>query len=766
MKKKLLLTLLVVMALTCLFAISVSALTPNNEGETFVSSDGTTLALYDTEGNALAWFYDSAKSEYVPYRVGIDFTMALGSDRELLPTTVISDTDGDDSTTFPFTVANMILLNGRDYSAFTYISGTWASMPLEAIYVNNTFRWINKTSFNNNNTLKVFNIPKDHTGSLHIGPAFVRANALESFYIPKGATFESTSTFEYSTGLKSVEFHKEWEGALKGYEFNGCTALKSVILAGTITSIPANTFSGCSSLTDVEIPSGVTTIGSQAFYNCSSLESINLPSGLTKLDGVYYNAGAFANCSSLKSITIPSSVTVMQGKTFQNCTALETVTFEPRNGVDITFGNATFEKCTSLKELIIPEGITTLTECFASECTGLQKIVLPTTLTTLTGTKHFYHAGNSSATGSIEILGIENTQITAFSTDCFRQNRNWKLDELRLPNTCTTINDYAFADASIGTFYVGANVTTIGNGALGYNSALKVMYLPSTVTSINAYAFYNNNGSALYIIVGVDDPSSTVIDTIETAVQSGKDESAYIKYADYVANPSSYSGKNIVYGGNKCAIFYNNVHTTTAIEGNTCQGLCSRCLAIVELENPQHANVWVFTGENGESASLLAVIIATETCENCGKESTVHEIDAIFKSTGYSYEEDESGNYTGIYQKTSVNKNALALYAELTGNKDAYNYGIVGGLAADKDGNEIAGNIIESANGVVAPANGTTVVGTFLDTDYTIIQIKITGITNESSVYCGAFIATGNNVTYLCGTTQGNVATKATFPTK
>ena len=124
-----------------------------------------------------------------------------------------------------------------------------------------------------------------------------------------------------------------------------------------------------------------------------------------------------------------------------------------------------------------------------------------------------------------------------------------------------------------------------------------------------------------------------------------------------------------------------------------------------------------------------------------------------------------NGNeYTGIYQRTSVDKEALALYAELTGNKDSYNFGVVAGLAADANDNPIDGNLITAINGEADVANDTTVIGTFLNTEYTIMEIKVTGVTSASQLYCGAFIVTGNDVTYLCGTTQNNVATKATFP--
>ena len=441
MRRKIFLALVLVAMLVCALAISVSATTPNNEGETFKAADGTVLALYDTDGKALAWFYDSSKSEYVPYRVGIDFTMALNSNRELLPTTKISDTDGDDSTSFPYAVSNMILMNGRDYKEFTYISGTWSSMPIQAIYVNNTFRWINKTSFNGNNSLRVFDIPKDHTGTLHIGPAFVKANALESFYIPKEAYFEGTSTFEYSTALKSVEFHDEWTGALKGYEFNGCPALETVILPSNIEVIAQCTFYGCKALTEFTVPASVKTLGYRCFRE-SGLVTITFSNSgnLTKLDG------------------------------------------------------AVFENCKSLSELHIPEGVTYLGTALCLNASSMTKLTLPSTLTTLDGSNHFW------GTGLTEVNGLENTKLTVISHSMFRGLTNWKPDVIKLPNTVAKIDTYGFADVGVKKIILGENTVTINNEALTGCKSLVEIVLPAGLTTIN----FNNSTARLIFVTSTD----------------------------------------------------------------------------------------------------------------------------------------------------------------------------------------------------------------------------------------------------------------------
>ena len=73
-------------------------------------------------------------------------------------------------------------------------------------------------------------------------------------------------------------------------------------------------FYECSALTSVEIPNSVTTIGEYAFYGCSSLGSVEIPNSVTTIDGM-----AFSYCSSLTSVEISNSVTEISDAAFIAC---------------------------------------------------------------------------------------------------------------------------------------------------------------------------------------------------------------------------------------------------------------------------------------------------------------------------------------------------------------------------------------------------------------------------------------------------------------
>ena len=615
MKKKLLLTLLVVMTLVCLFTIAVSAENVYDKTEKFTTADGTELALYDAEGAPLAWFKDPTTNEYVSYRVVTDFTATLSSNREIHTNNkTLNATDG---TTFPYSLDNLIVFNAREYAAFTYISGSWGSMPIEAIYVNDNFQWINKNSFQNNTTLKVFDIPKEQKATkLHIGgSAFNSATALESFYISKNAAFEGTSTFQ-NAGLKTVEFASDWATGLKGYDFYLCKSLTTVIgLENTsITKIPVRTFSDCSSLSSVALPSTLTTIEGNANQGY----------------------GAFQNCSALKSITIPASVTKIGGYTFAS-SGLVTITFEKRTLVYDEEGNLTngldmgeyaaFENCKSLTALVLPEGLTKIGNCFAKNCSVLASITLPSTLSALDGSQHFY------GTALTEVIGLENTKLTYLSDSMFRSVRTWKPDVIRLPNTCTTLYAYALADVGMKTLYLGASFEKFeGNNPITGCSSLKTIYAPATATTIPL----GNSGTTTVYLTTTDETAISAIKTSTGITQ-------VVSFADYIANPGDYtSGKWIITGYNLCDAFYNGVHgeSTTTYKFKD------------EIYTSEYCS---YTG-----------------CARCNSTIEKPEADALITNKGYSVNTiDGVGiTYTIVFNPTAIKK-----YEELA--KTTFEYGLI-----------------------------------------------------------------------------------------
>jgi len=127
------------------------------------------------------------------------------------------------------------------------------------------------------------------------------------------------------------------------YAFINCTALTSVTIPNSVTSLNGSVFSRCSSLSSVTIGNGVTTMGSSVFDRCTSLTSIIIPDSVTTID-----ANLFYGCSSLSSVTIGNGVTTISINAFSNCTSLTNIT--------------------------IPDSVTTISQNVFYDCTSLESI--------------------------------------------------------------------------------------------------------------------------------------------------------------------------------------------------------------------------------------------------------------------------------------------------------------------------------------------------------------------------------------------------------
>lgn len=131
--------------------------------------------------------------------------------------------------------------------------------------------------------------------------------------------------YKYNGAAADVTIPSRYQGkpvTMIGHAAFFNSAVTSVTIPDSVTSISDEAFINCPKLTNISIPNSVTYIGFSAFSSCTSLKSITLPSSLSFISGAL-----FLGCSQLTTIHIPVSVTSIGNNAFADCPSLMTVTY-------------------------------------------------------------------------------------------------------------------------------------------------------------------------------------------------------------------------------------------------------------------------------------------------------------------------------------------------------------------------------------------------------------------------------------------------------
>lgn len=225
------------------------------------------------------------------------------------------------------------------------------------------------------------NIPSEINGTpvTTIGNAAFRDSSVTSVTIPASVTEIGSNAFAGCTNLTIVNYAGDWSNLtiqsgnpavqdaanaplfdfefippdntaviVTNYKYNGAAAdvtIPSRYQGKPVTMIDHAAFFN-SAVTSVTIPDSVTSIFDEAFINCPKLTNISIPNSVT-----YIGFSAFSSCTSLKSITLPSSLSFISGALFLGCSQLTTIHIP----VSVTsIGNNAFADCPSLMTVTYP----------------------------------------------------------------------------------------------------------------------------------------------------------------------------------------------------------------------------------------------------------------------------------------------------------------------------------------------------------------------------------------------------------------------------
>ena len=204
------------------------------------------------------------------------------------------------------------------------------------------------------------------------------------------------------------------------------------------------TVTGIGTCTETDIVIGfynsknVTSIGDDAFEGCNSFTSIVIPDSVTSIGN-----NAFKDCTSLTSITIPDSVT--------------------------TIGISSFYNCDSLTSIVIPNSVTSIRGFAFAYCSNLTSIKVATD-----NPNYCSQDGN--------LYNKDKTKLIQYA--CGKTATTFTI-----PDSVTTIGDFAFSGCNLTSIAIPDSVTSIGGYAFEGCNSLTTIVIPNSVTSIGGYAF-------------------------------------------------------------------------------------------------------------------------------------------------------------------------------------------------------------------------------------------------------------------------------------
>lgn len=279
--------------------------------------------------------------------------------------------------------------------------------------------------------------------------------------------------------------------------------ITKVDLAQTsIKSIKNRSFKECTNIQEVILPQGIETVGNEAFRTLGSLKTLILPNSLKSI-GVY----AFSGCSALEKVgnninaesgilKLPTSLETIGSKAFWSGSDKLSKVFIPKSlsAVDTPYSDAAGPFYDRVFEVIqFEEGIQQIPNCLflnEKEKTQLTQIHIPASVTTI-GRDAFRRQ-----IGLTEVTFDANSKLTEVGEAAFRTCSN--LDEIHLPNSVLTIDEYAFSGCDITKF--GSNISgnmvlpekleTLGGRAFWGNDDCTSIIIPSTLSNVPNYEGY------------------------------------------------------------------------------------------------------------------------------------------------------------------------------------------------------------------------------------------------------------------------------------
>ena len=302
-------------------------------------------------------------------------------------------------------------------------------------------------------------------------------------------------------------------GEIGGSAFYNCTALTSVSIPNSVTTIGYHAFNGCTSLSAVTIPNSVTQIQDYAFYGCTSLSAINVDSknaDYCSEDGVLYNKAKtelviYPEGKKDSSFTVPNTVTKLELSNLPGLTSLNITNSVTKLSLSNLSGLTALNIPNSVTDLIlttmpgltslnIPNSVTYL--CLSN----MPETSLPNIPNSVTDLKLINMNGITSLNVPNTVKNLELYHCTSLETVDLQEGALQSVDfsgcsaltSVNIPDCVTNLFFGAFVGCtSLTRVKLPKGLTEIPSYTFdGCKSLTKISRLPATVTKIGGNAFY------------------------------------------------------------------------------------------------------------------------------------------------------------------------------------------------------------------------------------------------------------------------------------
>ena len=278
------------------------------------------------------------------------------------------------------------------------------------------------------------------------GWAFCRTNLPSEIVLPSGV--HTIATLAFANNKRAFEKFVLPDGieVINGETFSDSKLPNGIDIPGSVKIIGSNAFSNCG-MKDIVIPEGVEYIGGGAFIG-NNLTNLHLPSTLKYLDTQAlastnieqvtlpehletFGAEVFSGCSNLKELVFPDKVDIRPFALF-GLDGLEYVVL-PDSMPELSTG--LFCECPNLMSVKLPSNLRVI-ECNSFEnCSALEELSFPATLECI---------GNQAfSCSSLKRVDLSQTALNLIIWEAFADNKS--LTEVHLPATCNFVGAKAFA---------------------------------------------------------------------------------------------------------------------------------------------------------------------------------------------------------------------------------------------------------------------------------------------------------------------------------